>query len=130
MISSMIRHLPVHYLILLLAIIFTGCMSIQGVDLGRLYSATKNVANLGEKSLVEEQTVGETAASLLLEQAPLVDNPPLQEYVNRVGYWLAMQSERPDLPWRFGVIDNKAVNAFAAPGGYVFITTGYVGPYL
>jgi predicted Zn-dependent protease len=41
-----------------------------------------------------------------------------------VGLWLALQTERPDLPWRFGVMDTDSVNAFAAPGGYVFITRG------
>jgi predicted Zn-dependent protease len=48
----------------------------------------------------------------------------LQRYVNTVGRWIAMGSERPDLPWRFGVVDSADVNAFAAPGGYVLITRG------
>ncbi len=38
--------------------------------------------------------------------------------------WLALQTERPDLPWRFGVIDTPNVNAFAAPGGTILITRG------
>ncbi len=37
---------------------------------------------------------------------------------------MASQSERPDLPWHFGVIQSDDVNAFAAPGGYVFVTLG------
>ena len=44
--------------------------------------------------------------------------------MNRVGRWVASQAERPNLPWRFGVIDNSDVNAFASPGGYVLITRG------
>jgi predicted Zn-dependent protease len=48
----------------------------------------------------------------------------LQKYVNRIGRWVATQSERPDLPWHFGVIQSEDVNAFAAPGGYIFITLG------
>jgi len=41
-----------------------------------------------------------------------------------VGRWIASQSERPDLDWHFGVIDTNDINAFAAPGGYVFVTKG------
>ena len=56
--------------------------------------------------------------------APLVDNTEVQRYVNRVGRWLSLHSERPDLNWQFGVLDSPNINAFATPGGYVFITRG------
>lgn len=72
----------------------------------------------------QEITLGEGIASNLLGAAPLLNNPAVQEYVNRVGRWLTLQTERPDLPWQFGVLDDNDVNAFAAPGGYVFITKG------
>jgi len=72
----------------------------------------------------QEIQLGEGIASNLLGAAPLLDNPAAQQYVNRVGRWLALQTERPDLPWQFGVLDDNDVNAFAAPGGYVFITKG------
>ncbi len=60
----------------------------------------------------------------LLGAAPLVKDEALQKYVNQVGRWVASQSERPDLPWRFGVIESNDLNAFAAPGGYIVITKG------
>jgi predicted Zn-dependent protease len=47
-----------------------------------------------------------------------------QEYVQGVGTRLAKASERPDLPWQFAVVDVPAVNAFALPGGYIYITRG------
>jgi predicted Zn-dependent protease len=47
-----------------------------------------------------------------------------QEYVQGVGMRLAKASERPDLPWQFAVVDVSAVNAFALPGGYIYITRG------
>ena len=72
----------------------------------------------------QEIQLGAGIASNLLGAAPLLDNPAVQEYVNRVGRWLTLQTERPDLPWQFGVLDDNDVNAFAAPGGYVFITKG------
>jgi beta-barrel assembly-enhancing protease len=72
----------------------------------------------------EEVAIGRQAAGNLLGAAPLVKDPKLQQYVNNVGRWVASQSERPDLRWHFGVIDSNDINAFAAPGGYIFVTKG------
>lgn len=72
----------------------------------------------------EEVAIGRQIAGNLLGAAPLVKDAKLQKYVNQVGRWVASQSERPDLPWHFGVIQSEDVNAFAAPGGYVFVTLG------
>ena len=71
-----------------------------------------------------EMELGDGIASNLLGAAPLLDNQRAQRYVNIVGRWVAMQTERPDLPWRFGVLDDNDINAFAVPGGSVFITKG------
>lgn len=75
-------------------------------------------------STEEEILIGRQIAGNLLGAAPLVKDANLQRYVNQVGRWVAMQSDRPELPWRFGVIDSPDINAFAAPGGYVFVTRG------
>lgn len=95
------------------------------IDLGRIFGAGKDLATaasgMDEK---EEVAVGREIAGRTLGAAPLVPDPALQAYVNRVGRWVASQTERPDLPWHFGVIDTLSVNAFAAPGGYVLITRG------
>ncbi|MGL4316708.1 MAG: M48 family metalloprotease [Pseudomonas sp.] len=100
-------------------------MNIQGVDLGRLASAGKNLSTMTEdKSVDEELVIGGNTAALLLKQASLLDNPSVQTYVNQVGRWVALNSERPELPWRFAVLNSSAVGAYAAPGGYVFITSG------
>ena len=72
----------------------------------------------------EEIRMGAQAhQDVLKEYAPL-DNPALQAYVNEIGQQLAKQSHRPDLPWHFTVVDSPDVNAFALPGGYVYITRG------
>ncbi|MEO8004689.1 MAG: M48 family metalloprotease [Betaproteobacteria bacterium] len=87
-------------------------------------SGVQSEFNLGDR---EEAALGlEMAASLLGDQK-LVEDPALAQYVNRVGMWVAQQSERPGLPWQFGVIDSDSVNAFAVPGGYVFVTRGMLG---
>ncbi len=72
----------------------------------------------------EEIAIGRQIAGNLLGASPLVKDARLQKYVNQVGEWVASQSERPDLPWHFGVIQSDDVNAFAAPGGYIFVTLG------
>lgn len=79
---------------------------------------------LGGASQEEEVAIGRQIAGNLLGASALVKDARLQKYVNNVGRWVASQSERPDLPWHFGVIESNDVNAFAAPGGYIFVTRG------
>lgn len=54
----------------------------------------------------------------------LYDDPDLQQYVQRIGAKLAAESERPNLPWTFRVVDDASVNAFALPGGFIYVTRG------
>lgn len=86
--------------------------------------AVNAIKELAGTSQEEEIAIGRQISGNLLGAAPLVKDAKLQQYVNSVGRWVANQSERPDLPWHFGVIDSNDVNAFAAPGGYVFVTLG------
>ena len=84
----------------------------------------KPALNLKNPSKEEEVQIGREITGNLLGASPLVKDDALQRYVNQVGRWVASQSERPDLPWHFGVIESEDLNAFAAPGGYVVITKG------
>ena len=52
------------------------------------------------------------------------ENPAVQSYVSSMGLLLARTSERPNLPWKFTVLDTPDVNAFALPGGYIYVTRG------
>lgn len=91
----------------------------------RNLDAAKDVATavqgIDEK---DEIAIGRDLAGQTLGAANLVNDPQVQRYINRVGRWIASQSERPDLPWHFGVINTASINAFAAPGGYILITRG------
>lgn len=87
-------------------------------------TAEKPTINWKNPSREEEVALGRNIAGSILGAAPLVKDEALQKYVNQVGRWVATQSERPDLPWRFGVIDSEDLNAFATPGGYVLVTKG------
>jgi len=102
-----------------------GPAGAASIDLGRLFGAGKDLATAaGGMDEKEEIAVGREVAGRTLGAAPLVADPALQSYVNSVGRWVASQTERPDLPWHFGVLDSPAINAFAAPGGYVLLTRG------
>lgn len=87
-------------------------------------SESEPAFNLKSPSTEEEIQLGRQITGNLLGAAPLVKDAALQKYVNEVGRWVASQSERPDLPWHFGVIESEDINAFAAPGGWVIITKG------
>ncbi|MGA7180481.1 MAG: M48 family metalloprotease [Thiobacillaceae bacterium] len=75
-------------------------------------------------STEDEIRIGKQIAGDMLGATPLVRDDQLQRYVNVVGRWVAEQSGRKDINWYFGVLDTDDINAFAAPGGYVFLTKG------
>ena len=87
-------------------------------------SADAAIPLVGNPTNADEEKLGREVAGRLLGASPLVQDVALQKYVNKVGRHVAAQSGRPELNWTFGVIETPSVNAFAAPGGYVFITRG------
>jgi predicted Zn-dependent protease len=91
---------------------------------GAAVQPSTEIAPFGSISFEDERKIGSQIGGNLLGAAPLVKDAKLQQYVNKVGRWVAQKSTRPELPWTFGVIEAADVNAFAAPGGYVFITRG------
>jgi predicted Zn-dependent protease len=72
----------------------------------------------------DEIEIGHGIAANLLGASPLLADSKVQQYVNHVGRWVSLQTERPNLPWQFGVLDSTDINAFATPGGTIFITNG------
>jgi predicted Zn-dependent protease len=72
----------------------------------------------------QELEIGRSAAAEVRASLGLVDDDGLQTYVQRVGTTLAKTSHRPTLPWTFAVVDDPTPNAFALPGGYIFLTRG------
>lgn len=120
----MIRAIPHALFCLLLSICFMpSAGNAQGLQLD-MGGAT---LRMEPESAKEEADLGRLVAGQLLGAAKLVQKPELQRYVNLVGRRVADQSERKDLQWSFGVIDSTAVNAFAAPGGRVLVTTALLG---
>jgi beta-barrel assembly-enhancing protease len=74
----------------------------------------------------QEQRLGDAIATDINRQIPLVGDPLLVLYVNRIGMRIAEQSERPDVPYRFYIINSAVVNAFALPGGHIYVTRGLI----
>ncbi len=96
--------------------------SIKGFDLGKAASNLKKATtDIDEPQEIE---IGQEYATILLGTKPLLADEHVQRYVNALGHYLALQSERPDLPWTFAVLDDSGFNAFATPGGYIFVTRG------
>jgi predicted Zn-dependent protease len=72
----------------------------------------------------QEIEIGRENDRAITSQMGLYDDDALQEYVQTLGRKLASLSERPDLAWNFKVVDDPVVNAFALPGGYIYVTRG------
>ena len=94
--------------------------------------ATNPVSGKKELSLLseaEELAMGQQADAEIRREMGVYPDQELQRYVSDIGMRLAQQSHRPHLPWTFTIVDSPAINAFAVPGGFVYITRGIL-PYL
>ena len=92
------------------------------INFGQLFNTIKQAFKPATQD--EEIAIGRDAAATLLGASKPIDDAAVQAYVNKVGLWIALQSDRPDLPWHFAVVDSDDIDAFAAPGGFVFVTRG------
>ncbi|MDZ4674458.1 MAG: M48 family metalloprotease, partial [Gemmatimonadota bacterium] len=72
----------------------------------------------------QEIAMGQEGAQQVEASIGLYPDSALQAFVSRVGMSMASKSERPTLPWRFGVVEDAAINAFALPGGPIYFTRG------
>jgi predicted Zn-dependent protease len=75
-------------------------------------------------SEAQEIAMGQEADKEAVATYGLYPDPKVQAYVDELGKRLAATSERPGLPWSFKVVDDPAVNAFALPGGFIYVTRG------
>ncbi|GAA5445653.1 beta-barrel assembly-enhancing protease [Microbulbifer sp. NBRC 101763] len=72
----------------------------------------------------KEISIGKEMHEKLIESTPIYQDPILTAYVSHVGQKVAAASDRPDLKYHFTIIDSQDINAFALPGGYVYINRG------
>jgi predicted Zn-dependent protease len=102
--------------IILAAALFAGCATVTNPVTGQ-----RELTVMDERSEIAE---GRKMHEQVLREYGVYENPRLQAYVNELGQRLAKQSHRKNLEWHFTVLDSPEVNAFALPGGYVYVTRG------
>ncbi len=107
------------------ALLVSGALLTAGCAM----NAATGERQLSLMSEAQEIQIGQQNDVEVRKEMGVYDDPALQQYVERIGMRLARASERPDLPWHFTVVDVPAVNAFALPGGFIYITRGIL-PYL
>ena len=89
--------------------------------------ARNPVTGKSELSLVSESQeiqMGQEGAKEVAQSIGLYDDAKVQSYFAEIGKRMAAESERPNLPWEFHVVDDASVNAFAIPGGFIYVTRG------
>ncbi len=79
-----------------------------------------------EVSQEEELAVGAETARQVQEQLPIVNDPYIHAYVNELGDSIARRTSRADIDWHFHVVNSHQVNAFALPGGYIYVNRGLI----
>ncbi len=103
-------------LVTLVSVLLAGCATV-----------TNPVTGQQERTVMDERSEiaeGRKAHEEVLQEYGVYANPRLQAYVNELGQRLAKQSHRKNLEWHFTVLDSPEINAFALPGGYVYVTRG------
>jgi predicted Zn-dependent protease len=103
-------------------LVLAGVLTISG--LGCALNPATGRRQLSLISEAQEIELGREAAKQVQQTLGFVNDPDLQKYVQGVGRKLAVSSERPALPWEFHVVDDPTPNAFALPGGFIYITRG------
>lgn len=100
----------------LVAALLGGCASVINPVTGQ-----SELTVMDERSELAE---GRKGHAQVLKEYAVYPNPQLQAYVNELGQRLARQSHRQTIDWHFTVLDSPEINAFALPGGYVYVTRG------
>ena len=94
---------------------------------GRAAALTLCLSALGcQVGQDEEVQLGRRNAEQVDAQLPLVRDPVATNYVQQLGVSIARTTERADLDWRFRIIDSREVNAFALPGGFIYVNRGLI----
>lgn len=113
--------------LLLGSLISLPALAQRSFDLGSVLEAGKTLAqseSMGSMTEQQEISIGRDVTASTLGAYPLIRDEAIQRKLNTVGLWIALQSTRPTLPWRFAAVESSAINAFAAPGGTIMITRG------
>lgn len=115
-----------HLIISILCIfIYTNDVFSQPENFRERLSTQKEIT-YSSKDIQEEVEFGREIAARILGRIELFENKALNKYVNLVGKSIALHSNRSDIDFKFAVLDTNEINAYSAPGGYVFVTRGAI----
>ena len=107
----------------------TGTL-VAGAEEPKAAAATTEEGKIEKpKKLSREVKQAQAIHAQIIQAMGVHEDLELQEYVQRVGEKLAKFSARPELDWKFTIVDTDVVNAFATQGGYVYISRGIL-PYM
>lgn len=104
----------------LITLLATALLLLQGCAL----NPATGGANMVMSTRSGEIKQGREMHEEMMAKGAAYDDPELQEYVNRIGQRMAKLSDMPDLEWTFTVIDAPDLNAFALPGGFIYVNRG------
>lgn len=96
----------------------------DGNILHRAQQALKLVDALTPISDAQEQQLGRAVAARVIARYGIENSPRRTYYLNLIGTAIAQRSDRPEIPYRFAILATDDVNAYACPGGYIFVTRG------
>ena len=101
---------------------------LAGVSMKRILIGVALVSSLTACGISQQQEVqmGVEYAQQINAQLPIVQDPELNRYINVLGDSIARLTSRRDLDWHFFIVDAKDVNAFAVPGGFVYVNRGLI----
>ncbi len=112
-------------------IVFLSCLVVTGsafgqFGLGKLKKALDTGQQISEMNISDEDEIalGEAVSAKIRARFGVVQDEAATRYVTLVGLVLTQHSSRPDLPYRFMILDSNSINAFAGPGGFIHITRG------
>lgn len=115
-------------LMLVAASLLTGCAELAGVAevIGIDPSVVGLIKSFEDFTPQQEYYIGRTVGAMILDQYPAYDAERANAYVNLLGQALALASDQPEIfgGYHFLVLDSDDINAFAAPGGLIFVTRG------
>lgn len=101
--------------------VMTGALVCQGACARNPVTGGRQLALISEG---QEIAIGRESHPEIVAEFGIVEDQALQNYFSRVGLEIARVSHRPELPWTFAVLDSPIVNAFALPGGFIYLTRG------
>ena len=102
-------------------LLVVACAVFAGACATNPVTGKKQVSLLSE---AEEQAIGQQQDAEIRREMGIYNDRGLEQYINEIGQELARNSHRPNLAWTFTIVDSPVINAFALPGGYVYVTRG------